>query len=118
MTRVRIGRPCLDCGRRTTNGSRCERCAGPVELERQSRQVYRAAYGSPEYASARRIRLRRAGYRCERILPDGTRCTASAEETNHTIPLSSARTYEEAIAFCRWELLEAVCVPHHPRGPR
>ena len=116
MSRVRIGRPCLDCGQRTTNGSRCPRCAGPVELERQARQPYRLAYASPEYASARRIRLRRAGYRCERLLPDGTRCPAPAAETNHTIPLSSSRTYEEAIALCRWDLLEGVCFEHHPRG--
>lgn len=118
MSRVRIGRPCIDCGVSTTNGSRCPRCAGPVEAERQSRQPYRAAYASPEYASARRIRLRRAGYRCERILPDGRRCPKPAEECNHTIPLSSARSLDEAIALCRWELLEAVCFPHHPRGPQ
>ncbi len=115
--RRRIGRPCIDCGRRTTTGSRCPRHAAEHEAARQARQPYRAAYLSEEYRTARAIRLRRAGHRCERILADGSRCPNRATETHHTVELSTARTYEEAIALCRPELLEAVCPGHNPRGP-
>jgi hypothetical protein len=115
MRRRRIRRPCLDCGR-TADGTRCDGCAAIYEAKRQARQPYRAVYGSPEYHSARRIRIKRAGGRCERILPGGTRCPRHAVETHHTIPLSSAGSYEEALALCRWELLEATCYSHNPRG--
>lgn len=114
--RRRIGRPCVDCGRPTASGSRCPSCAEPVEAARQARQIYRAAYASPEYRTARRQAMRAAGGRCVRILPTGERCPARAQETNHRIPLSTAQTVEEAIALCRAELLEPVCFPHHPRG--
>lgn len=60
--------------------------------------------------------MRQAGRRCERILPSGERCPAPAEETNHVIPLSTARSLEEALALCAPENLEAVCRRHHPRG--
>ncbi len=117
---MRIRRPltrrCLRCGRRTT-ASRCSECRAKLELERQSRQPYRAAYSSPEYRAARRITLQRAGGRCERILPDGSRCPRPAEETNHRIPLSAARSLEEALALCVEANLEAVCFDHNPRGP-
>lgn len=114
-TRRRIGRPCVDCGRATT-GTRCDRCAAPVERARQERQLYRVAYASPQYRSARKICLRRADGQCVRILSTGERCTRPATETNHLIPLSEAATVGEAIALCRVDLLEAVCFVHHPRG--
>ncbi len=110
-----IARPCIECGRPTT-GSRCRLHAVPIERARQARQVYRAAYLSVEYRTARGRRLRQAGWRCERILPSGARCGRPAGETHHTVPLSEARDYEEALAFCRVELLEAVCSEHNPRG--
>lgn len=116
--RRRIGRPCVDCGRPTSSGSRCPRCAEPIERERQGRQIYRAAYDSPEYRTARRQAMRAAGGRCVRILPTGERCPAKAKETNHLIPLSTVTTVEEAITLCRAELLEPVCLVHHPRDGR
>lgn len=114
--RRRIGRPCVGCGRPTTSGSRCSQCAEPIEAARQARQIYRTAYASPEYRTARRAAMRRAGGRCVRILPGGERCPNQAQETNHLIPLSAAATVEDAIALCVAENLEAVCWIHHPRG--
>jgi hypothetical protein len=113
-------RPCLDCGRtiRGGKGSRCRDCARKAEATRQSRQPYRAAYDSPEYRSAREVRMRAAGGRCEWIRPDGSRCPDPAVETHHTIPLSTARSYDEAIALCVPELLRATCFIHNPRGDR
>ncbi len=112
----RILRPCLVCGRPTRRGSRCPRHAAEAERRRQARQLYRLAYASPEYRTARAIRMRQAGGRCERILPSGERCSLPAEETNHVVPLSAARSLEEALSLCSVENLEAVCRRHHPRG--
>ena len=113
--RREIRRPCLDCGR-PSRGSRCPEHAAEHERERQARQPYRAAYRSDVYRENRRIRLARAGYRCERVLPDGSRCTHAAVETHHVIPLSTARSYGEALRLCDWRNLEALCRTHHPRG--
>jgi hypothetical protein len=79
---------------------------------------YRLAYSSAFYREQRSIRLRRAGYRCEAILANGERCPATAMETHHVDPLSTARSLEEAIAMCNWRNLRAVCRPHNPRGRR
>ncbi len=114
---VRILRPCIDCGRPTA-GSRCPKHAAERERERQARQPYRRAYESSIYRENRRIRLKRAGNRCERIVDDGRRCPNAASETHHVIPLSAAKSYEEALALCDWRNLRAVCWRHNPRGQR
>jgi len=113
----RIGRPCIECGRPTL-GSRCEQHAAEVELERQARQPYRAAYFSGEYEAARAAAFRRAGGRCEARWPNGSRCRAPAEEAHHLVALSTASSYEEAIALCDEANLLAVCFRHNPRGGR
>lgn len=115
--RLKLARPCLGCGRKTRNGSRCRRCEAALDAARQARQLYRLAYSSSEYQESRRVRLQLAGGRCEREVR-GTRCPAPARETNHRIPLSEARSLAEAIALCDWRNLEAVCRDHNPRGGR
>lgn len=90
--------------------------AAALERARQTRQPYRAAYFSSAYRSARRERLAQAGGRCEAILPDGTRCQRKAEEVHHVVPLSQARSCEEAELLCTPSNLRAVCRDHHPRG--
>jgi hypothetical protein len=75
------------------------------------RQVRSSAF----YRANRRIRIRKAGGQCERVIDD-VRCPAPATEANHTIPLATARSLAEAIELSRWELLEAVCPSHNPRG--
>lgn len=60
--------------------------------------------------------MERAGGRCERILASGARCPELATEANHTIALATARTFEEALNLSDWQLLEAVCFDHNPRG--
>jgi hypothetical protein len=47
---------------------------------------------------------------------DDVRCTAPANGANHAIPLATARSLAEAIELSGWELLEAVCPSHNPRG--
>jgi hypothetical protein len=113
-----IPRPCLGCGRPTRRGSRCARCAGEEERSRTSRQPYRAAYNSREYARARARRRRIAEDRCEAILPDRSRCEHVGQEAHHLVPLASARNYAEAVALCTVENLRWVCWRHNPRGRR
>jgi hypothetical protein len=110
-----ILRPCIKCGRPSPN-SRCRRHTEEKELERQARQPYRAAYFSPEYRVARAARIRAAGGRCEAIDELGARCPLPAQETDHIMPLSTARSLGEAIALCVVTNLRAVCVEHNPRG--
>lgn len=112
--RLRIPRPCLDCGRKTRNGTRCVPCSGPVEAARQARQPYRVVYRSRVYRRNRAIAIRKAGGRCVRVV-DGERCIYPAQETNHRIPLSTARSLEEALALCSESNLEPVCWRHNPR---
>lgn len=118
MTRVLIGRPCHDCGRKIRGrGRRCSRCGPRHEARRQARQPYRQAYFSPEYRAARAQRMKLAGGRCEAIV-GRARCRRPAEETHHVIPLSQAASLEEAIALCTVENLRAACFRHNPRGGR
>src|SRR5438552_1345041 len=111
MTRRRIGKPCIDCGRTTSGGSRCPKHEEEHETERQARQWYRAVYESPEYRRARAARKRMAGGQCEAIVelgpPNGAqaRCPAPGVEAHHLYPLSTARTLEEALALCTVEKL-------------
>jgi hypothetical protein len=113
-----IGRPCVVCGRRTYTGSRCEVHAAQLEATRQARQPYRAAYRSAEYRAARRRRLDLAAGRCEFVDEAGVRCPRAASETHHVIPLSSAMSYDLALALCTPVNLRAVCHRHNPRpGP-
>lgn len=112
-------KPCLDCGARTRGGSRCDRHQ-PIEDARRAAQVealhrghwYRV-YQTEVYRTARRIRMVKAGGQCERVIGD-VRCSAPAVEAHHVHPLSSCRDLAEALAFSRWEYLEAVCAQHHP----
>jgi hypothetical protein len=115
--RRRIRRPCIVCGRSTDRGSRCPRHALDAERQRQARQPYRFAYFTPVYRRERAAALERSGGRCERIREDGTRCPLPALETNHRVPLSSARSRDEALALCDRSNLEATCWRHNPRGP-
>jgi hypothetical protein len=111
-----IRRPCQACGIPTT-GVRCSLCQGKAEAARQARQPYRAAYESPEYRKSRIAARRRSGGRCEAVDAAGARCPSPATEAHHTVPLSTARSLDEAIALCRPELLRDVCHRHNPRGP-
>lgn len=108
---------CATCGRRSIR-ERCPRCETAYERRRQASQPYRRAYSSPEYRVARKVIRQRSGGRCEAILPGGRRCSERATEAGHRIPLSTARSYAEAVALCRPELLEDVCRAHNPRGPK
>jgi hypothetical protein len=110
-------RPCLDCGT-PTGATRCLQCSGPFEARRQARQPYRAAYGSAKYREARRIRIIMAGEQCEFYDGFGQRCHRPAVETHHMIPLSSARSLEEALELCSVTNLRAVCFGHNPRGQK
>jgi hypothetical protein len=109
----RAPKACLVCGRRTSGGSRCDVHQAREDARQQARQWYRAVYGTGVYQSNRRIRMAKAGGQCERVIQD-VRCIARAVECHHTMPLSTARSLDEALAFSRWELLEAVCARHHP----
>jgi hypothetical protein len=113
--RRRIRRPCIVCGA-STIGSRCPRHAIDVERARQARQPYRAAYFTPFYRRERAAVLKRSGGQCERVEAGGIRCTNPALETGHRVPLSTARSLQEAIALCDRGNLEAVCWRHNPRG--
>lgn len=113
-----LGRICSGCGGTSYAGPRCERCAAPVEARRRAAQPYRAAYYSSQYRAARRARLKAAGGQCEALLEHGVRCTGLAQEAHHVIPLSTARSYAEAIALCAISNLRAVCWRHNPRGGR
>lgn len=110
-----IPKPCIRCGA-STDGSYCERCAGPVTRQRDARQPYRAGYTTPEYRRARRAAFARSGGQCEAILPDGTRCPQPALEAHHLTPLSSATTVEALLALNVEANLAAVCRAHNPRG--
>lgn len=116
--RVRIGKPCVRCGRRTEGASFCPVHAAELTEERLRRQTYRAAYASPEYRRARRAVFRRAGGRCEHVDGYGFRCVDPPVEAHHRVPLSIAETIEEAVALCTADNLEAVCYRHNPRGSR
>lgn len=107
-----IPKPCLRCRRPTDGGSYCSRCEPRV---RRAAQPYRRAYSSSIYQANRAIRMKRARGRCEAVV-DGARCENAASETHHVIPLSQARSYEEALALCDWPNLRAVCWRHNPRG--
>ena len=113
--RLKLPRPCIECGRKTRNGTRCTACAPIKERQRQARQWYRFAYRTPTYRTNRAIAIRRAGGRCVREV-DGERCRYPAQETDHRIPLSTARSPDEAIALCDWRNLDPVCWRHNPRG--
>ena len=85
MTRTTV---CLGCGDRTTNGSRCPRCAGG---ERHAPRT--TAYRDPRYVALRRRRLaehrRTFGSRCPRCRRDEDRADRSTWLTlNHITPLS------------------------------
>jgi hypothetical protein len=110
-------RPCIDCGRRIAKGSRCPVCEAPRERQRQERQPYRAAYGSPEYRQAKKEAARRSGGQCEAFVALH-RCPRPATEFHHVIPLSRAQSLAGAIALCRADNLAHVCQPHNPRGGR
>lgn len=112
--RRRLQKPCLDCGALSPN-TRCPRHTAIHEATRIVRQPYRAAYFTPFYREQRLIALLRAGWRCERVTDD-ERCPRAASETNHIVPLSTARSYDAAIALCIATNLEAVCFDHNPRG--
>lgn len=71
--------------------------------------------GRREYHAARKVTLERAGGRCERVI-DRVRCSVLARKTNHIVPLSTARSMDEALALCLPGNLEAVCLRHNPRG--
>jgi 5-methylcytosine-specific restriction endonuclease McrA len=116
--RVRIGKPCVRCGRRTEGASFCPEHAAELFAERDRRQTYREAYRSPEYRRARRAVFRRAAGRCEHVDGYGNRCDEPAVEAHHVVPLSSATTIEEAVALCTAANLAAVCYRHNPRGAR
>lgn len=79
---------CLGCGARTSNGSRCPRCAGG---ERHAPRT--TAYQDPRYRRlrARRLAEHRAtfGPRCPRCFRDEDRSDHSTWLTlNHITPLS------------------------------
>lgn len=127
-----IGRPCIDCGRPAA-GTRCAIHEAEHERRRQARQPYRAVYSSAFYQRERLARIRMAGERCEALVEvalvaagfgipaepysvELVRCDGVAQEAHHTIPLSTAISYEEALAFCHRRHLRAVCWRHNPRG--
>ena len=106
-----IPKPCIRCGRPSAGSY----CSPHEEQIRAASMPYRRAYNSAIYRENRRIRMDHAKDRCEAMVGEA-RCPAAAAETHHVIPLSSARTYEEALALCDWRNLRAVCWPHNPRG--
>jgi hypothetical protein len=114
---MRLGRPCIRCGRKTTNGNYCD-AHRPTTAERDARQPYRAAYFTPEYRRARRERFKIAGGRCEYVDARG-RCERVPTEAHHVVPLSLAGSdLAAAVALCSVENLRAVCREHNPRGRR
>lgn len=109
-----IRRPCIRCGA-PTDRSYCPQHELDAEAERDVQEWWREAYRSPEYHEARKVVLEAARGRCVRQV-DGLRCTAPARETNHIVPLSTARSMDEALVLCAPANLEAVCRNHNPRG--
>lgn len=108
-------RTCLDCGAEIDGGTRCGACARDRDHRRDDAEPWRQAYSSAVYRENRQAVIAAAGGRCTRILPNG-RCWIEATETNHIVPLSTARSFAEAIRLCAMENLEAVCTTHNPRG--
>lgn len=108
-------RTCLDCGREIATGSRCRDDERAREQGRNLAEPWRAAYSSAVYRENRAAVIAEAGGICTRVLPNG-RCRIEATEANHIIPLSTARSFEEAIRLCDKANLEATCSVHNPRG--
>jgi len=114
-----IGRPCIRCGRRTTESYCPDHRLIQDTAARDARQPYRAAYFTPEYRRARRERFKIAGGRCEYVDPDLGRCSRAAAEAHHVVPLSSAGSdLAAALALCSVDNLRAVCFEHNPRDKR
>lgn len=91
-------KPCLGCGRNTTNGSRCPECQGKLEKRMaatpQARERKRAhtkasneKYGNPVYKANRKACLERDGNRC-------VVCgTENALTAHHRIPIWDGGTH-------------------------
>jgi 5-methylcytosine-specific restriction endonuclease McrA len=133
-----LPRPCSICGKRVTDGtSKCETHKGqayraPIsckvcgkqgprsycdehnpfinpgtEEDRLKRQPWRAAYRDPSYHRERQAILRDAKGYC-------SRCGRPSKlEVDHIVPLSSAKTVEQAFALNNRSNLRALCVTCH-----
>lgn len=76
-------RACLTCGALTKTGNFCPEHTTTPD---RSGQTWRDGYSDPSYAPARRVALRRAGYRCEDC---GRRAGAWCEEHERPIRLNA-----------------------------
>lgn len=139
-------RPCGVCGRRVDSGrGRCAEHSGrayalPVscrvcgrlgptsycdehrpdpfaetrsQAERVEAQPWRRGYRDPKYHRERQAALTRAKGACERCGRDDLEL-----ETDHIVPLSTARTPEELSALNDRSNLQALCRPCHRSKPR
>lgn len=98
-----VRRVCLDCGRLTASGSRCEECQAALmrrmQQQRNRPSATRRGYGS-KWQATRLAVLERDGWTCQRC---GKHLIGADATVDHVIPKARGGTDDPAnlAAMCR-----------------